>query len=498
MIRSAVDAKKGTQTGPARGSSVSPLAALDEHVNGLRAFFDDFANRVDDWHVRRRGYHAAVRDIARFYVPKGASVLEIGCGTGDLLAALEPSTGVGVDLSPAMVRRAAARHPQFTFHHMTAERLTLPGQTFDYIILSDLLGYLYDIRAVFERVAALSHPGTRVVINWNSRLWQPVIHLLEWLGWKARLPYLNWTTVDDIRNLLCSVGLEPVRSRGHIIMPVTRSRLTKWMNRFVLRLPVFRQLAWTNWIVARPSRFTRAAASVTVVCPCRNEAGNIESVVRRLPALGFHTELIFVEGHSRDETLAECRRVAALYPDHDIKVMVQPGKGKGDAVRTGFAHARGDLLMILDADLSVAPEDLGQFYDVMVAGVADFAMGSRLVYAMDAKAMRFLNILGNRFFALLLGGLVGQPIKDPLCGTKVIWRRDYERLAAGRHYFGDFDPFGDFDLILGAAKLNLRIVELPVRYRERTYGTTNINRFRDGWLLLKMSAVAARRLFFVE
>lgn len=234
-----------------------------------------------------------------------------------------------------------------------------------------------------------------------------------------------------------------------------------------------------------------------MICPCRNERGNIEEVVRRLPALGSSTELIFVEGHSTDGTLEECRRMAAAHPERGIKVFVQAGRGKGDAVRLGFAQATGDLLMILDADLSVVPEDLPQFYGALVSGTGEFVMGSRLVYAMDPRAMRFLNLLGNRFFGLLLSRLIGQPIKDSLCGTKVMWRRDYERLAAGRAYFGDFDPYGDFDLIFGAAKLNLRIVEIPVRYRERTYGAPSISRFADGWLLLRMSALAAGRLYFV-
>jgi glycosyltransferase involved in cell wall biosynthesis len=273
--------------------------------------------------------------------------------------------------------------------------------------------------------------------------------------------------------------------------------ISRFANRFLAHLPVFRWFVWTNWVVARPiPRAAPVPPSVTVVCPCRNEEGNIVQAVRRLPALGSHTELIFVEGHSKDGTLEECRRVAAAHPEVDIKVMVQSGKGKGDAVRLGFAHATGDMLIILDADLSVAPEDLPQFYDAMVSGAGEFVMGSRLVYTMDPKAMRFLNLLGNRFFGLLLSVLIGQPIKDTLCGTKVIWREDYAHLAAGRSHFGDFDPYGDFDLIFGAAKLNLRIVEIPVRYRERTYGAPNISRFADGWLLLRMSALAAGRLFF--
>jgi len=234
-----------------------------------------------------------------------------------------------------------------------------------------------------------------------------------------------------------------------------------------------------------------------VICPCRNEAGNLEPLVRRLPAMGSHTELIFVEGHSADHTLEECRRIAVSEPQKDITVWVQEGRGKGDAVRLGFSKATGDILMILDADLSVAPEDLPQFYDALVSGKGEFINGSRLVYAKDPHAMRFLNLLGNKFFALLLSGLLGQAIKDSLCGTKVLHRGDYERIAKGRAYFSDFDPFGDFDLLFGAAKQNLKIVEMPIRYRQRTYGTTNISRLSHGWLLLKMSCTAAHRLLFI-
>jgi SAM-dependent methyltransferase len=480
-----------------RVRSERPPAALDEYLAGFEAFFDDYAGRVGYWRARNPGYHESTAGIARFYVPRGARVLEIGCGTGDLLASLEPSEGVGVDLSGAMVKEASQRYPHLEFRQAAAERLELPGREFDYVILSDLVGYLFDIRVALERLRAVSHPGTRIIISWYSRVWQPVVHLLEALGLKYPLPLLNWTTVGDIENLLRLAGFEAVRARGHILLPVRLGPISRFANRFLAHLPVLRSFVWTNWIVARPTAPPPAnPPRVTVVCPCRNEEGNIREVVRRLPGLGSHTELIFVEGHSMDGTLDACRRVAAAHPELDIKVLAQSGTGKGDAVRLGFERASGDMLMILDADLSVAPEDLPQFYDAMVSGAGEFVMGSRLVYTMDPKAMRFLNLLGNRFFGLLMSVLVGQPIKDTLCGTKVIWRKDYAHLAAGRAHFGDFDPYGDFDLIFGAAKLNLRIVEIPVRYRGRTYGATNISRFADGWLLLRMSALAAGRLFF--
>ncbi|HXQ20688.1 MAG TPA: glycosyltransferase [Candidatus Acidoferrales bacterium] len=476
-----------------------PPPNMDEYVLGWERFFDHYAEQVDSWHRRNAGYHHALAALARFYVPAGARVLEVGSGNGDLLAALEPSRGVGVDVSGAMVRRAAARYPGLEFRQMPAERLDLGGEQFDYIVLSDLVGYLYDIRMVFERLRAACHAGTRVIMHWYSRLWQPLLDVAARTGLTYPQPLVNWTAPEDIAGLLHLSGFEIVQSRPHILLPKQIPGLSALANRYLAHLPGLRWFCLTNWVVARPLglRAAQPAPRVSVICPCRNEAGNIESIARRLPSLGAHTELIFVEGHSNDDTLAECRRVAASLPDQDIKVFTQAGKGKGDAVRLGFSQASGDMLMILDADLSVAPEDLPHFYDALVSDCGEFVNGSRLVYAMDAKAMRFLNLLGNKFFARLLSGLLGQPVKDTLCGTKVLWRRDYERIADNRRYFGDFDPFGDFDLLFGAVKLNLRIVELPVRYRERTYGTTNISRFSHGWLLVRMCWFAAGKMLFV-
>ncbi|MBI4609934.1 MAG: glycosyltransferase [Candidatus Rokubacteria bacterium] len=477
-----------------------PPADYRDYSESRRTFFDRFAPVADAWGRKNPEYHRAVRSLAGYYIPPGARVLEIGCGTGDLLAALSPSDGLGIDLSAEMVRLATKKHPDLRFRQMAAEELDLAGERFDYIVLSDLIGYLYDIREVFRRLRGACHARTRVVISWYNRLWQPVISLAERLGVKPPLPLLNWTTPEDVENLLYLAGFERIHRRGHILLPKRVPALTPLANRYLAHLPGFRWLCLTNWIVARPVgvKPEPAPLRVSVISPCRNEAGNIEPLVRRLPRMGSHTELIFVEGHSRDGTLEECRRVAAAYPDRDIKVFVQEGIGKADAVRLGFARASGDALIILDADLSVAPEDLPQFYELLAPGQGEFVNGSRLVYAMDSRAMRFLNLLGNRAFALLLSSILGQPIKDTLCGTKALLRQDYARIATGRHYFGDFDPFGDYELIFGAAKLNLRIVEVPVRYHTRVYGQTNISRFTHGWLLLRMSVKAAANLLFVS
>jgi glycosyltransferase involved in cell wall biosynthesis len=224
----------------------------------------------------------------------------------------------------------------------------------------------------------------------------------------------------------------------------------------------------------------------------------IKRIVEELPELGSRTELIFIEGHSQDNTLEEIKNTISNYKGpKTIKFAVQNSKGKGDAVRKGFEMADGDILMIYDADMTVPPAELKKFYNVLVSRKGEFINGSRLVYPMEKQSMRVLNYIGNKFFSFMFSWLLGQKIKDTLCGTKVLWKKDYEDIKRGRSFFGDFDPFGDFDLLFGAAKLNLKIIDLPVHYRERTYGETNISRWRHGWLLLKMTIFAMKKIKFI-
>jgi SAM-dependent methyltransferase len=447
--------------------------------------FDAFAAEAP----RKRGYHRQVEQIARFHVPPGQRVLEIGCGAGDLLAGLEPSVGVGVDVSPKMVALAKERHPELRVEHCAGEELAL-GETFDYIVLSDLLPFVHDLQALFERIAAHSHPRTRVVINTYNRAWRPVIGLAEALGVKPRRPVRNWVSRQDVVNLLSIAGFDVITASSRVIFPVRIPFLTLFLNGFVGSLWPFTRLGLVHWIVARPDATQSPELSVTVVLPCRNEEGNVPELVRRLPSFGSALEVVWVEGNSTDDTRGAIERAIAAHPELDMRLIAQPGKGKGDAVRVGFAAARHDVLMILDGDISVLPEDLPKFYRVLVDGRGEFINGSRLVYDMEPGSMRFLNVLGNKAFSRLFKAVTGQHVKDTLCGTKVLLRSDYERIAAGRAYFGDFDPFGDFDLLFGATRLGLKVVDLPVRYHPRTYGETNISRFRHGWLLLRMTTFA--------
>ncbi len=462
----------------------------------LIRFYDDHAAQRDQWKRKNRYYHRALARYFSFIIPAGSRVLEIGCGTGELLAAVQPGYGVGVDFSPRMIDAARERFPGLTFLVDDAEALEL-DEKFDYIILSDLVGVLWDIQAALNHLHRAVHPRSRIVISYYSYLWEPVFRLAEKIGLKFRQPLQNWLSPLDMASLLKLEEFEIVREERKLLLPRNIPVLAFLFNRLIANLPLFNRLCMINLLVARPVTRPLTETSVTIVIPARNESGNIENAIRRIPPFGTHQEILFIEGHSADDTYATMVAVQQNNPERDIKVMRQSGRGKGNAVLEAFAAARGEILMILDADLTTPPEDLPKFYHALIGNRGEFINGCRLVYPMDKEAMRFLNLIANKLFSLFFSYLLGQPLRDTLCGTKVLFRADYQQLDRGRSYFGDFDPFGDFDLLFGAAKLNLRIVEVIVRYREREYGATQISRFRHGLLLLRMSLFAARKIKFI-
>ncbi len=475
------------------------MKAVQTINEAMRARFDRLAATRDAWSARNAYFHQTDQAYLRFLVPQGARVLVVGCGTGDIVAAFDPGCVVGLDFSAAMIEIARRRHPQHAFHVGDIEApdsLDIDGQ-FDAIILPGTIGFLSDCQAALEHLHRWCSPATRLIVAYHSRVWEPFLQLAERLGLKMPEGQQNWLSTRDIMNLFELSEFEAIRREWRQLLPRRLGGIGPMINRFLAPLPGIRRLCLRNYIIGRPrpNRLPGATSpSVTVVVPCRNERGNIENAVRRLPRLAPEMEIIFVEGHSHDATYEECVRVRDAYPTLDIKVLRQSGTGKGDAVRAGFAAARGDILLILDADLTTPPETMARFYEVLASGRADFANGTRFVYPMATDAMRFLNNLANRAFARAFSYLLNQRFTDTLCGTKAIRRADYLRLAANRDYFGEFDPFGDFDLIFGAAKMNLRMVEIPIRYADREYGTTNISRFSHGWLLLRMVVFAWRKL----
>jgi SAM-dependent methyltransferase len=447
------------------------------------------------WKRRNWFYHRSLERYFGQFISPGSRVVEIGCGLGDLLHALKPSYGVGIDFIEEMVVAARQKYPDLVFYQQDIEESGL-NETFDYIILSDLAGTLWDVQKAIRHLRAMCHPQTRIIISNYNYLWEPLMVLGERLRIKLRQPKQNWLSNADLTTLLTLEEFQVVTIRKKLLLPKYIPVLNTLFNRFFANLPGINSLSLVNFIIARPVFPVDREYAVSIIVPARNERGNIENAILRTPPFGMHQEFIFVEGHSSDQTWEEMLRVKEACPNHDIKVIRQTGKGKGNAVREGFDLASGEILMILDADLTMPPEELDKFYYALQQNKGEFINGCRLVYPMDKQAMRMLNLIANKFFGWFFSFLLGQRLKDTLCGTKVLFKKDYEAISRNRAYFGDFDPFGDFDLLFGAAKLNLKITEIIIRYRDRAYGSTQISRFRHGWLLIRMSLFAARKIKF--
>ncbi|MCK9602799.1 MAG: glycosyltransferase [Candidatus Omnitrophica bacterium] len=467
----------------------------------IRDYFDSVADERPKWRKRAGYFHKELRRYVKFLIPENSSVLEIGCETGDLLAQLSPKRGVGIDSSRTFIETAAKNFPHLEFKLGdldNIEKLEI-NEKFDYIIVGSVIGYVDDIQNVLSGLKKFCKPETRILVSYYNYLWEPILKFAEMIRLRMRRPIQHWLSTSDLENFLYIAGFELVKKKNYFLIPFYVPLLSTFFNKFFANLGFFRKLSLVQILITRLPHCDRQAKdfSCSVIVPCRNERGNIEQVILRMPLIGKHTEIIFVEGHSKDGTYEECLRVKSKYSSRDIKVMQQDGEGKADAVRKGLSYTQGDIFMILDADLGVSPEELPKFFDALISNKGEFINGSRLVYSRNKQVMRFLNILGNKFFSFMFTFLLEQYLKDTLCGTKALWKQDYYRILSNREYFTDIDPFGDFDLLFGAAKLNLKIVEVPVHYYERSYGSTQIRRFRHGWLLLKMAFLAMGKLRFI-
>jgi len=468
----------------------------------IRDYYDNNIKGFNKFRKRNSYYVNEVTKLAKELVGEPKSMLDVGCGLGYFLAELSPQRGVGIDFAPTVIEEAKRLFPRSNLEFKVADvQKDKIEEKFDCITFINCLCDIEDVWAAFRTARSCATQDTRlVIINYNY-LWAPILKLGEKIGMRMPQSNLNWFSFEDVSNLLYLNGFELVNKGYSCLFPIKIPIISNLINRFIAPLPFIHRLGLATYFVARPLpgglRPSRPC-TVSVICPVRNEVGNIEECCRRLPKMGTHTELIFVDGNSTDGTREKILEMIEKYSGSlEIQLVDQgEGKGKGDAMRKGYAAARNDIFMILDGDLTVPPEDLPKFYAAIEEGRGEFINGSRLVYSMEEDAMMPLNLAGNKFFAFVFSFLLGQKLKDTLCGTKVLRRHHYEMIEKNRSWFGDFDPFGDFDLLFGAARLNLRIVEIPIRYRARAYGETKISRFSHGLLLFKMCWIALKRLKF--
>jgi SAM-dependent methyltransferase len=462
-----------------------------------KEYFDRLANKRARFIKRNRYYYRDLIKFLKYSVPQDASVIELGCGIGNVISALPNTNKVGVDFSDKMIEEAKKKNPNVKYNIDDIENLN-HSQSYDYVLLLDAINSLNDVQKTLTDLRMkLCHDRTRIVITYYNILWEPIMRLGEILHIKTPSLKQSWLSRGDVRALLDLARFEVVTEGERLLFPKFFPALSWLLNVFIAKLPILRRLCLVQYVIARPLPYERKEYSVSILIPARNESGNIERALKEIPKFGTSQEIIFVEGNSTDDTWEVIKEMSEKYKNEwEIQCLQQPGKGKGDAVRAGFAKAKKEVLMILDADLTVDPSELPKFYEAIAGGTGEFINGSRLVYPMDKEAMRILNMIANKCFGVLFTWILGQRLKDTLCGTKVLLKSDYDRITANRSYFGDFDPFGDFDLLFGSAKQNLKIIDVPIRYRDRTYGSTNISRFRHGLLLLRMTVFAARKMKF--
>ena len=471
------------------------IAALQLSRQARRELQDRIAPQRDRWIERNLYYYGCIKRMLRFIIEPGKRVLEVRCQTGGLLDSVEPSFGVGVEISQKLAEVAQKKHPNLNFICADPEDFSL-GEQFDYVIF----GHIFDtvnILAALNRVNAHCTQNTRVVIINYNHLWDPVLELASSMG--LRSPYIepNWVSAEDVNRFLVLSGFTSLRTHQILLFPKYIPLISAFLNEFLAKLPGLRRLCMIQVIVARPKPVAHDEneTTVSIIVPCRNEKGNVQAAVERIPDMGKHTEIIFCDDKSTDGTGNEVRRMQKLYPDRDIRLLDGPGISKADNVWTGFRGAKGDVLMILDADLSVMPEELPYFLKALVGNIGEFVNGSRLVYPVPKTAMKFFNRAGNRVFGIVFSYLLNQRFKDTLCGTKALWRKDWLKIENDLGSWGIRDLWGDYELIFGAWKLHLEIVDMPVHYQERTYGVTKMTRvFWNGVRMLRICHSAWHRL----
>jgi SAM-dependent methyltransferase len=469
------------------------VAALEERRERTRNHLARIAPRRESWINRNTYYYELLSRLLRFLVEPQKKVLSVRCGTGNLLAVVRPCAGKGVDICAEIITIAQQRNPNFEFAVAFPDKeefrqVFKADENFDYILFNDI-GDTVDVLEALRNLKPLCKRHTRLLITTYNHLWEPLVSFAEWLGMKVPRTEQNWLSIADVRNLLKLAGFEALETHRIVLLPKYIPLLSGFLNRFCARLPFLSKLCMTQVVVARMllPPVSPEELSVSVVIPCKNEKGNVEEAVRRIPELAGRTEIIFCDDQSTDGTAEEVLRVQAAYPDKNIRLECGPGVCKSRNVWTGFNAATGDILMILDADLTTIPEELPYFIDVIASGQAEFVNGSRLVYPVPKGAMNGANMLGNKFFSVAFTYLLGQRVKDTLCGTKVLSRRDWERIKPFVGAWGTEDRWGDYELLFGAAKLNLKILDLPVHYQERIYGSTKMTKvFRNGLVMLKM------------
>lgn len=462
------------------------------HPHDVREHFDKIAQDYDKWKTKNKYYYQNIKTFIDRIVRPGSKILEVGCGTGEVLASLNPSYGVGIDISPEMVKLAKQKFPQHTFIASPIEKFE-SEEKFDYIIMVDVVDHVYDMMDVFDSIYKLCHPGTRIVLTTINPWWEPILHFMEKLGAKMPEGPHNFIEKRNIAKMLSFQNFSINYSGYLLLFPKKIPVLSFLANTLGTRIWGLNKFSSVQYMVIQPGppNTTDLGYGCSVIVPCYNEEGNVQELIRRVPKMGRQTELIIVNDGSKDQTAERVRQMQKEFPNVKL-IDYSPNHGKGYAVKQGFDAATQEVIMILDADMTVPPEDLPRFFHPLNQGICQFVNGTRMVYPMEGQAMRFLNLLGNKLFGLIMTFITGQELTDTLCGTKALYKKDYKYIKMG------LDKWGDFDLLFGAAKLGCKMMEIPVHYKARVAGKSKMKTFQHGMHLLGASLRGLRELVFVS
>lgn len=443
-------------------------------MDEIRKHFDAIAKDYDYYKKKNGYYHTQIKKFYKQIIPEGSSVLEVGCATGDLLDYLKPSYGLGIDISRNMIEEAKRKHPGLDLVHGEISSI-FARSDFDFIILSNLLDYIDDIYTFFVSLKRWMGEYTKLIINHNNPLWAPLIRIGAKFWLRTADAKRNFVTLRDACNLLEVLDFDISEKGFRLILPIYIPVVSHLVNKLFPRLYGINNFSSLQYIICRKRQLAskKKQLSCTVVIPCHNEEQNLVECVRRVSSPGSFTEIIIVDDGSIDNTFQIAKQISEQDP-RVRAIRLEKNLGKGNAVKVGFDNARGDVLIILDADMTVAPEDIPKFFNTIADGAAEFVNGTRMIYPMEKKAMKFLNFFGNKMFGVITSIILGQRNTDVLCGTKALLKRHYKYIKI------EDCKWGDFDLLYGAAKLKLKLVEMPVHYKKRVSGSSKMKAIKHG------------------
>ena len=361
--------------------------------------------------------------------------------------------------------------------------LSTINKKYQRIILTDVVENYDDVFALLNIVSNLLTIDGKLIISSINTKYLILSRTLEFLKLKDSNENTSYIHVKKIRNITSGVGLEYQKFYTKQLFPFSFFYVGNVINKIMEIISFQLNLGIKTYIIFRPAIITNSKNSKSIIIPAKNEEGNLVELVSRIPKFE-NTEIIFSYGKSKDNTLKVMKQITQSNKLFKFKLVKQTKNGKANAVWEALNVVENDLIAILDADISVDPETLSDFFDIIEKNNADFVNGTRLIYDMEKNSMRFLNRIGNRFFQFFISKIIKEALTDSLCGTKVFKKSYLNDLYFWQNIFGKKDPFGDFDLIFAAAYSGQKIVEMPIVYRERKYGTTQIARFKDGFKLL--------------